>query len=287
MRITYIHGCCNSSVPAPQIASHVDHMNKQWTRAIEQGLGGIADPPDPFLYEGSFESDYVFYTNKLNSLAGLGFSSSSMEDDSAEGGVLRSLYDNAELAYINSASFSAPPPLGFAKPSLNDLRNKLLDLGFDAGIVIDNFIRDVSTYTADETARAEIDLIVHQQILQSDVIIAHSLGSVVAYNVLSKIISLPRRPAFITLGSPLAFSEFHERLELTPKVPASVSSWTNLIIRNDIVATHLGKHLFSSPEVTNLIVEPFPNRAPSRHYWGNYLASRQCALTLQPIIGEP
>ncbi|MGW3561300.1 hypothetical protein ACWDNT_28910 [Streptomyces sp. NPDC000963] len=78
---------------------------------------------------------------------------------------------------------------------------------------------------------------------QTRVVVGHSLGSVVAYEVLC---ALPpeRRPlTLVTLGSPLGLAGlvFH-RLEPTPKPggtgvwPNSVEQWTNLADNGDVVA---------------------------------------------------
>ena len=80
------------------------------------------------------------------------------------------------------------------------------------------------------------------------VVIAHSLGSVVAWETLARCgMSLP---LLVTVGSPLGIrGAIYDRLKPTPPCwPGGVQAWTNLSAPNDIVATpqELGS-LFPSP----------------------------------------
>jgi hypothetical protein len=76
---------------------------------------------------------------------------------------------------------------------------------------------------------------------QTRLVIGHSLGSVVAYEVLCRM-ELPIAPAFITLGSPLGLPNLvFDRLDPAPIDkrgfwPGSTTTWTNIAAENDIVA---------------------------------------------------
>jgi pimeloyl-ACP methyl ester carboxylesterase len=66
------------------------------------------------------------------------------------------------------------------------------------------------------------------------VVLAHSLGSVVAYEALH---AKPQPlPLLITLGSPLGLASVIRRLQQPPAYPAGLHRWINLADRNDIIA---------------------------------------------------
>ncbi|MFD3591858.1 hypothetical protein ACFWU5_03960 [Nocardia sp. NPDC058640] len=73
---------------------------------------------------------------------------------------------------------------------------------------------------------------------ETRLVIAHSLGSVVAYEALHRI---DHPVALLTAGSPLGLqSIIYPRLDPSPaQVPPTVTSWDNLADRDDIIATTL------------------------------------------------
>jgi hypothetical protein len=69
------------------------------------------------------------------------------------------------------------------------------------------------------------------------IVIGHSLGSVVAYDVLSNPVNQDRTvPLFITLGSPLAVTEIQDLVVTPLKVPDPVAAWRNCCDARDVVA---------------------------------------------------
>ncbi len=66
------------------------------------------------------------------------------------------------------------------------------------------------------------------------VVLAHSLGSVVAYEALR---ARPQPlPLFVTVGSPLGLASVIRRLQQSPAYPPGVHRWINLADRDDIIA---------------------------------------------------
>jgi len=78
--------------------------------------------------------------------------------------------------------------------------------------------------------------------VRPDVLIAHSLGSVVAYETLHLLSDTAPVPLWVTLGSPLALPKaVFDRLSPAPvggrgPRPAAVRRWANLADRGDLVA---------------------------------------------------
>ncbi len=95
------------------------------------------------------------------------------------------------------------------------------------------------------------------------VIIAHSQGTMIAYDVLSEMTELDV-PLFVTIGSPLGIQEVQDQLKKFTKqkklaVPACVRRWVNVYDDNDPVAAderlandYLPKHAIEDVEVRNL-----------------------------------
>lgn len=100
------------------------------------------------------------------------------------------------------------------------------------------FTRDVFLYVRRAGVRDEIDRIVAAALDERPaVVVAHSLGSVVAYNVLRRD---PRRlevPLYLTIGSPLGIRAIRD--ELRPlRHPAPVRAWRNAFDERDVVALY-------------------------------------------------
>lgn len=136
---------------------------------------------------------------------------------------------------------------------------------------IATFLRDVYIYLADMQVRAKIDAVVSAEITQEPtVVIAHSLGTVVAYNVLSAIRA--NVPLFVTLGSPLAIRAVANRLPDKKAIPKGVAAWFNAYDPKDIVALNplRPKNFETHPAIDNQIASNFTE---NHHGISGYLSS--------------
>jgi len=306
MRFAYVHGCCNSSVDEDKVMEVVAKRNSDWTKYINQSLGAIAEPID-FFFEGDFESEFAFYTNTLNSFIGQNSDEVSPFDDSFAGSFAHNIVSHAETVFLNEliaseSSLTDPFDLntsnlnnsslssesGSVNKLLHNFENALANLGVDdnfASFYIKNFVPDTNTYIKNKKARSEVDQIVMEVIKDADVIIAHSLGSIVTYNVLNHFQALEKKPHFITIGSPLGFASIQKILNFSA-FPSSIKSWTNLIIPGDIVATEIFLPISNNMSlIRNRYVKPFPNRVKDdKHAWENYLSSKQLGVALNEIM---
>jgi len=120
-----------------------------------------------------------------------------------------------------------------------------------ASATIAQFFREVDAYlrspdgTQRTAAREEVATTIKQH--QPDVIIAHSLGSVVTYEVLWEDPSLTA-DLLITLGSPLGMKPIRRRLqpsmeESLGRRPPGIQRWVNIADPGDLIAIppHLKK----------------------------------------------
>lgn len=100
---------------------------------------------------------------------------------------------------------------------------------------IEIFMRDVFLYTTRLGVRDEIDRVVGAALTeQPTVIVAHSLGSVVAYNVLRSDRRALHVRAFVTVGSPLGIRAIRDQLR--PLRYPAAAAWYNAFDARDVVA---------------------------------------------------
>lgn len=147
------------------------------------------------------------------------------------------------------------------------------------GNMIERFTRDVWVYLTDPYVRDEINQIVIDAMPTSGkvVVLGHSLGSVVAYDILRKAQGI-EVPMFITVGSPLGVRAIVEKLRPL-KYPGVVKGWYNAFDEADTVALNpLDSTYFPvvpAIENYNKIVNPTGNRHGIIGYLNNkVLAAR-------------
>lgn len=103
---------------------------------------------------------------------------------------------------------------------------------------INRSLRQVTKYLTDAELRTRIqELVAHHVKDETKVIVGHSLGSVVAYEVATQRL-VNRLPLLLTIGSPLGLrSIIYDRIEPQPPAfPTLVERWVNISDRNDLVA---------------------------------------------------
>jgi len=144
---------------------------------------------------------------------------------------------------------------------------------------IEKFIRDVFLYTRRQAVQNVIDKIVTDLMDDSPtVVVGHSLGSVVAYNV-----GVNRKPAvttlLLTVGSPLGLPAVSSNLPPL-RNPSGKPGWTNAYDPRDVVALYPldKKHFGVSPAITNLRNES--NWTDNRHGIVGYLDDKLVAKTI-------
>jgi hypothetical protein len=138
---------------------------------------------------------------------------------------------------------------------------------------IDRLTRDVYVYLTYPGVRAKIDGMVLAAIAGDPaVVLAHSLGSVVAYNVLVERAATPGVARFITVGSPLAVRGVKRWLATPLRSPACVRHWFNAYDDRDVVALSAldGRGFNVTPAIENK--RDVMNFTDDRHGISGYLA---------------
>ncbi len=104
-------------------------------------------------------------------------------------------------------------------------------------LVLDAFTRDVYVYLTKKAVSRRIDAIVSPHITDEPcVVVGHSLGSIVGYNVLRNTSNKVVR--YVTVGSPLGIQSIKRKLKSPLDMPATTGSWFNAMDEGDVVALY-------------------------------------------------
>ncbi|MBT2468393.1 hypothetical protein J7E97_11010 [Streptomyces sp. ISL-66] len=115
------------------------------------------------------------------------------------------------------------------------------------------------------------------------VVLGHSLGSVIAYEVLRE----ERRDVtlLVTAGCPLGITEVQDRLALPTAVPAGVAAWSNVSDLRDLVALdHWLRPEYGPP---GLVTDHLDRNASENHHGiAEYLGSATVQQGLRAVFGR-
>jgi len=164
---------------------------------------------------------------------------------------------------------------------------------FGSGANIAIFTRDVYMYLKNSQIRESIDKGVGAAIKPGveTVVVSHSLGTVVAYNLLRlQGIQLGWQvPLLVTVGSPLAIGEVRKTMKLLAPVdvPECVTRWYNALDTRDVVALYpldtkrfpLVNPLHAIENMTNV-----RNKTTNRHGIAGYLDDKAVAKTIYDAL---
>jgi hypothetical protein len=150
-----------------------------------------------------------------------------------------------------------------------------------SGASIGVILRDVYVYVNDGTTRRAINKIVAEKLTdETTVVVGHSLGSVVAYEVLrgAQHNSVPR---YVTVGSPLGIRAIRNRLATPLTMPKGVKDWYNAFDERDVVALYpLDTESFPiAPAIRNY--NAVQNQTDNRHGIAGYLNDAHVAKEIR------
>lgn len=145
-------------------------------------------------------------------------------------------------------------------------------------------LRDVFVYVNDGPVRRAINAIVAEKLSgEPTVVVGHSLGSVVAYEVLREH-SPNDVPRFVTVGSPLGIRAIRRRLKTPLAVPEGVRDWYNAFDERDVVALYAldGENFPVTPAVGNH--GKVRNHTDNRHGIDGYLDDPEVAKAIRSAM---
>lgn len=145
---------------------------------------------------------------------------------------------------------------------------------------IETFLKDVYLYLSSKPVQRAIDGIVEAMLTdEPTLVIAHSLGTVVAYNVIRAHRQRLDLRKFITVGSPLGIRVISSRLGVVTN-PAGQDGWFNAYDERDVVALNpLDQRNFPAlPPILNYA--GVRNQTDNRHGIAGYLNDPRVAGAL-------
>ncbi len=189
--------------------------------------------------------------------------------------------------------------------SVMDLAMQLPKLHRKTGWLLERICRDCERYNQDarlrNAIRAQLESVLLSSMDQSILILGHSMGSVIAYEVLRSLEKRYQRPIvdhLIGLGSPMGFPFLTRELELrhSPnRMPNTVNHWTNFTDRRDLAAidVHLrddfGPNDNGDQVVDDLVVNTYlcPRRRSNTHKAYGYLRAPEVSELILEFLKTP
>ncbi len=215
----------------------------EWMVGLRQGFDRAGAQPTALG-----EVHYPFYGDVLqdlvNKLPGKGrtLSRSTQPDAEVANRIDQELVEKlAERAGVDRNEAVAPLPTTERGPDRWPAVHALLRLierrvPWTAEVAIGEQVDDVKAYISNAFIQNKVNELILPVLRQSRcVVIAHSLGTVVAYIILANNSDLDV-PLFVTAGSPLGIRAIQEKLPIPLKIPAA--RWLNISDPKDIVATY-------------------------------------------------
>jgi len=156
-----------------------------------------------------------------------------------------------------------------------------------SGTAVALFTRDVYLYLTHPGIRDRIESGVLRAIDPEvpTVVVGHSLGSVVAYNLLQREGQSRgwQVPLFVTVGSPLGIKAIKQRLAPI-RHPPCAQRWINAMDERDVVALYplTARHFPVDPPIENRT--DVRNDTPNHHGIAGYLGDRQVARRIAEAV---
>ncbi|WP_410600798.1 hypothetical protein [Amycolatopsis sp. lyj-90] len=303
-RLVFVHGIGGLRNPGSELTQWVEALSGGMRQAGHSRIAGslqatFVDYSDLFLPDGAQGKDeappadeIVFLTDLVGALLTNLAKDAVEESDLHEVEVARS-----QLGQNDPQGFGEPVRLLIAAltavlqiPGIRQTaqwasaRSLLLSLAQVA-----RYLRrgePENGHTIDQRIRARVRSALHAD--QPAIIVAHSLGSVVAFEALHDL--EVRVPLLVTLGSPLAMATLVlDRVEPKPPMtPSSVERWLNFWDRDDVIVARprLERHIRPNA----LGVRPVSSRVDSDGLWvhsaAKYLAQAAVAGPIAEALRE-
>lgn len=271
MNITFVHG------RAQQGKDPVE-LQELWLNTLQEGLSkSSASLPN------HVKSTFPFYGDRLDEMVASARTRGGERDVEYErfrGAFLKEILDAQGLDDPSEMDEAERGPLNWEW--VHSIL-KYLDLNFTAvrDGTVNTFTRDVFLYLTRTEIRREIDGIVAAAIPhEPGVVVAHSLGTVVAFNVLRARLPESAVPLLVTLGCPLGVRGIQDKLGKPLDIPTCVSRWYNAYDTRDVVALYaLDEQNFpTDPSIENQ--SDVRNDSKNRHSITGYLDDEKVASAI-------
>lgn len=290
MNILMIHGI-------GQEASTKDELLKKWAESLHSVQSGLLDGASvEMAYYGTTLADWT--NGKAKNAVGMGAESTAvdvgdmdelkffntvMEEFASDHGIGEAEIESA----IEVAGNNVVPMDNFIARRLVGLLRVVEKISPAKGSLLLRIIKQGYTYLSSPGAAKAVDSIVRPLLQRSpQVLITHSLGTVIAFKLLREMEEKGTEvqiPLLITMGSPLGLDAFKAKLGAPRRKPVFVEQWINFYDPSDFVA--LGKPLNKDNFASNIDNDgTVDNKTLNAHGIVGYLPHKGVIDTLKRVL---
>lgn len=281
MRLVFIHGMKNEGQDA-------DALMNRWHDALREGLSaaGIAAP-------GAYDVEMPYYGDVLHKLTdgakdGPGVARRGPDDVGPNVGDFEQEYYKLLKEHLNipDAEIVDELPDGVRQrgPANWEWVQAIARAVEKRSKVISEFalkaVPQVDGYLNRPNVQRAVDEVVEPALAKpgATVVIAHSLGTIVAYRLLKKLSGRLEVPLFFTLGSPLGIDLVVRRVAPI-NTPKTIAKWVNAADERDYVAlvSKLEKPNYPVPIVN---ISDIRNGGEDPHSIGEYLKQKSVGAAI-------
>jgi len=286
MKLILIHGREQQDLDAAE-------LRKTWLKALEIGMSksNVSFPENIeilFPYFGNFLDDLYQQVEEAMVRTGVVAKGHEAAMSQTQYELLKELAQNARIPAVALADQTAIiREKGFLNLSPVQWLLQVLDDYTSIGkLTLETFTGDVSFYLDNAYPRNELNQFIAGVFEDDDdyVVVGHSLGSVIGYNVLHGL-NKKRIRKYITVGSPLGLRTIRDKLAPPIRMPGCIrDGWYNAYDDRDVVALNpLDKlHFDIEPPIFNR--NDVRNDTPNRHNIEGYLSDEGVARAIYDAL---
>lgn len=292
MRLLFIHGRAQEEFEEAELKT-------TWTHALQLSFAdsGLKNIPE------EIKIDFVYYATDLINLLNQykngpkngklvfrGQNDINTKLENFQAAFVEDMANNAQIdkaaatrEYGSETEERGPLNNRVSVAMMRALDNKLPQV---ANFSIKKKTEDVGLYLVVDEVNSHInDMVIEKLTKEPTIIIAHSLGTIIAYNVLKAIEKKDYDiKMLITLGSPLGVKSVKRQLKGRLSFPSSLKGdWHNLYDPLDYVSLHPldSKNFNTDPPIRNYQVE---NQSDNRHGILHYLSNPKIANIINDYL---
>jgi hypothetical protein len=272
-----------------------DDLKATWTATLKEGFDAASKP-----FPVNLAVDFPYYADTLdNFVAQMNLPTAAEvvakgtgQNTQYEQFMQSALAEVKSNADISDAEVTARMDLGV--PQEKGIQNwawvqaiaRAIDDRFTgaATFTIERFLRDVYLYVTNRAISQQINKIVEDKLsAEPTLVIGHSLGSVVGYNVIVKNHTTRDFRKYITVGCPLGLRAISSKLGI-PANPLGKDSWYNAYDERDVVALNPLDDIYFPADPAIINNNRVKNKTDNRHGIIGYLNDANVAAQVAAAL---
>ena len=284
MKLVFVHG-------RAQEGRSADELRFEWLAGLARGFYAAQLPTVPSVVRVVEDVLVPFYGDRLQELRvnlqehsePLTLRGDRMPEDEFVQTLLREMAEQAGIPTDASPQDANYVERGASKWSIVHRLAVSLEkrVPWLAQWGLERYVNDVHAYcTRPHISHAVHEIVASSLIDGPCVVVAHSLGTVVLYRVLTEfqLEKDPQIELLVTLGSPLGFTALQRPMRRPFAFPSSVKKWLNVFDPADVVAA--AKELTEQNFVGDVENRRVINSGDDPHYIREYLAHADVAKAI-------